>query len=80
MEVEPSALRHGVEEPDIRHAIRHAVVVEEVGEDPTRFLILGVDTSGSFLEVVVLDRSSGPVVIHAMAMRAVYGRLLEERR
>lgn len=54
MEVGPSALRHGVEEPDTLHAIRHAMVVEEVGEDPSRFLILGVDTSGNFLEVVVL--------------------------
>ncbi len=80
MEVEPSALRHGVEEPDTLHAIRHAMVVEEVGEDPSRFLILGVDTSGNFLEVVVLDRTTGPVVIHAMAMRAAYRRLLEGRK
>jgi len=56
------------------------MVVEEVGEDPTRFLIPGVDTSGDLLEVVALDRSSGPVVIHAMAMRAAYRRLLEGRK
>jgi len=56
------------------------MIVEEVGEDPARFLILGVDTSGNFLEVVVLDRATGPVVIHAMGMRAAYRRLLEERK
>ena len=79
-EVHPAALRHGVTERDIRHAIEHSLVVEEVGEDPSRFLVLGPDSAGNLLEVVVLDRVTGPMVIHAMAMRTAYGRLLGRER
>jgi hypothetical protein len=49
-----------------------------VGEDPSRFLILGPDASGNFLEIVVEDRPDGPVVIHAMPMRSGYETLLEK--
>jgi hypothetical protein len=64
---------------DIDHAVQHAVVVEEVAEDPIRYLVLGPDRSGNLLEIVVLDRPQGPAVIHAMAMRAKYRRLLPRR-
>ncbi len=53
------------------------MVVEEVGEDPMRFLVLGPDSAGNILELVVLDRKTGPIIIHAMAMRTRYQRLLE---
>ncbi len=63
---------------DILHAIEHALVVDDVGEDPDRWLVLGPDTAGNLLEVVVLISSEGDqLVIHAMAMRPVYRRLLE---
>jgi hypothetical protein len=65
---------------DTLHAIRNAVVVEEVGQDPTRYLVLGPDRAGNLLEVVVMDRPHGPVVIHSMPMQAKYRTLLEERR
>jgi uncharacterized DUF497 family protein len=74
----PTAFKHGVEFDDIRHGIRFAVVVEEVGEDPTRYLVLGLGTSGDLLEIVILDDSNGPVVIHAMKMRSKYEPLLTE--
>lgn len=77
MEVHPAALRHGVSESDILHAIENSMVVEEVGEDPMRFLVLGPDSAGNILELVVLDRKTGPIIIHAMAMRTRYQRLLE---
>ena len=73
-----SAFKHGVTEPDIHHGIEHSFVVDEVGEDPSRFLILGPDASGNFLEIVVEDRPDGPVVIHAMPMRSGYETLLEK--
>lgn len=76
VELLPSARRHGIDDRDVDHAVRHALVVEEVGEDPTRYLVLGPDRSGQLLELVVLDRPTGPAVIHAMAMRAKYRRLL----
>jgi hypothetical protein len=53
-------------------------VVEEIDEDPTRYLALGADTAGKLLELVVMDRPRGPAVIHAMPMRAKYRALLPE--
>lgn len=76
VDVLPSARRHGVDEADIDHAVRHSEVVEEVAEEPTRYLVIGPDRSGNLLEVIVMDRPQGPAVIHAMAMRGKYRRLL----
>ena len=74
----PTAFKHGIEFDDILHGIRFAVVVEEVGQDPTRYLVLGPGTFGDLLEIVILDDSSGPIVIHAMKMRTKYEPLLTE--
>ena len=63
-------MRHGIPGEDIRHAIDNAVAVEEVGDDPVRWLVLGPDRAGNLLELVVMDRPAGPAVIHAMPMRA----------
>lgn len=76
MEVLPSALRHGIDAEDIQHALVHALAVEEIGEDPLRYLVLGPDRAANLLELVVLDRPTGPAVIHAMQMRDQYRRLL----
>ena len=74
----PTSFKHGVEFDDILHGIRFAVVVEEVGEDPTRYLVLGPGTSGDLVEIVILDDSGGPIVIHAMKMRSKYEPLPTE--
>jgi hypothetical protein len=76
VEVLPSALRHGIDAEDIQHVLIHALAVDQVGEDPARYLVLGPDRAANLLELVVLDRPHGPAVIHAMAMRAKYRRLL----
>lgn len=75
----PSAGRHGIEAEDIEHALRHALIVEEVADDPVRYLVLGPDRAGNLLELVVLDRPHGPAVIHAMRLRPQYERLLPKR-
>lgn len=62
----------------MQHALLHALYVEEVGDDPTRWLVLGPDRAGNLLEVVVLERPQGPAFIHAMTMRTRYRRLLDE--
>ena len=74
MEVLPSARRHRVEDGDIQHALSNAVVIEEVAEDPIRYLVLGPDRAGNLLELIVMDRPQGPAVIHAMAMIEQYRR------
>ena len=80
MEVLWSALRHSVNAEDIHHALRNAVVIEDVDEDPTRDLVLGPDRAGRFLELVVMDRPQGPAAMHAMPMRPKYRGLLPEGR
>ncbi|MDQ3916172.1 MAG: hypothetical protein M3323_12745 [Actinomycetota bacterium] len=76
MEILPSSRRHGVDDEDMQHCIEKALAIEQVGDDPVRYLILGSDRAGNLLELVVLDRPQGPAVIHAMKMRPKYGRLL----
>ena len=76
MEVLESALRHGVDPEDIQHAVAHALTVDEVGEDPLRYLVLGPDRGGNLLELVVPDRPNGPALSPAMSMRPTYRRRL----
>jgi hypothetical protein len=80
VEVLLSALKHGVEREDSLHAVHHALAVDEIGDDPLRYLVIGPDTAGNLLELVVLDRRRGPAVIHAMRMRPQYRRLLPKER
>ena len=78
MEVHDSARKHGVADEDIQHAIDHALAIEDAGEDPDRWLVIGPDRAANLLEVVVLVTEQGTqIVIHAMTMRAAYRRLLE---
>lgn len=60
------------------HAVEHSLVVDDLGEDPERWLVLGPDTAGNLLELVVLISTEGDeIIIHAMPMRPKYRRLLE---
>lgn len=60
------------------HAVEHSSVVDDLGEDPDRWLVLGPDTTGNLLELVVLISQEGDeIIIHAMPMRPKYWRLLE---
>ena len=52
--------------------------VEDLGEDPDRWLVIGPDTAGNLLELVVLVNSEGDeTIIHSMPLRPVYRRLLD---
>jgi hypothetical protein len=73
-----SARKHGVADEDIRHAIDHALAIEDAGEDPDRWLVIGPDRAGNLLEVVVFATTEGAqLAIHAMKMRAKLVRLIE---
>lgn len=76
MDIHPSAFKHGIAAGDIEHAVRNAIVVEELDDD--LFLYIGAGSDGSLLEIVSLLRSEdrGELIIHGMAMRAKYERLL----
>jgi hypothetical protein len=78
VEVHDSARKHGVAEHDILHAIDHALAFEDAGEDPDRWLLIGPDSAGNLLEIVVMIAAGpDPLVIHAMPMRDKYQRLLD---
>ena len=60
------------------HAVEHALAVEDLGDDPDRWLVIGPDHAANLLEVVVLIPVEGTeMIIHAMAMRPSYRRLLD---
>jgi len=64
--------------PGHRKRNRPWLAIEDAGEDPDRWLLIGPDTAGNLLEVVVLITAEGTqIVIHAMPMRDKYARLLE---
>jgi hypothetical protein len=71
-----SAFRHDVQADDMQHVLNNALAIEEVADDPIRYLVLGPDRSGNLLELVVMDRPQGPAIIHAMPMTEQYRRLL----
>ncbi|MCU4185585.1 hypothetical protein K6U06_14550 [Acidiferrimicrobium sp. IK] len=77
MEFLPGAGKHGVPEDSIRHVLEHALVSQEIGEDPERWLFLGPDSAGNLLEVVVIVRRDRSLLaVHAMGMRSKYRPLL----
>ena len=60
------------------HAVAHALAVEDLGEDPDRWLLIGPDRATNLLEVVVLiTREGTEMIIHAMPLRPIYRKLLE---
>jgi hypothetical protein len=60
------------------HAIEHSLVIDDLSEDPDRWLVIGPDRAANLLELVVLITAEGDeVIIHAMPMRATYRKLLE---
>jgi uncharacterized DUF497 family protein len=71
-EIVDSARKHGVSDADIDHALDYARHVEDIGQDPDRWLYIGSDYAGNLLEVVVVVRGDVAVVIHAMRMRDKY--------
>lgn len=76
MRIGGPAHRHGVTEMDMLHATRNARRWVVMDEDLT--MLIGSAGDGSVLEVGVLDLvGEDPVVIHAMALRAKFHRLLE---
>jgi hypothetical protein len=75
VDVHRSARKHGIVDEDIDHAVENALAIDDQDDD-TR-LYLGPARNAELLEVVTLLRSDGSeLVIHAMAMRPRYLRLL----
>jgi hypothetical protein len=77
VEIHPSARKHGIADEDIKHAMRHALALDDQDDD-TR-LYLGPSRSADLLEIVTIARDDGSeLAIHAMKMRPTYRRLVPE--
>jgi hypothetical protein len=64
---------------DMLHALDNSIVVEDLDVDPNRWLVVGPDRAANLLEVIVLLTEEGTeMIIHAMPLRAVYRKLLEQ--
>jgi hypothetical protein len=74
VQIADSARRHGVNDEDIRAAV--GLPLRLVWQDRSRLLVIGADTTGRLLEVVVLDPDDEPVAIHAMPLRPKFYRYL----
>jgi hypothetical protein len=78
VEIHPSARRHGISDDDMLDAIEHSIVVDDIGEDPDRWLLIGPDRAANLLEIVILVTAEGDeLIIHAMPVRPAYRKLLE---
>ena len=69
--VHPSALKHGIIEDDIHHALRNSII-EIAQEDMT--MSIGPDRNGNLLEIGVINEDDNPIVVHAMRARAKFLR------
>ena len=67
--IDPSPRKHGISDEATEHAVAHAIVWVEVGDDPVRVLLAGPDSAGSVLELVAMRGSEVVMAIHAMPLR-----------
>lgn len=60
------------------HAVDHSILVDDLGDDPDRWLVIGPDLAANLLEIVVLITDAGDqMIIHAMPLRSTYRKLLD---
>jgi hypothetical protein len=79
VEIHRSARKHGITDRQINYALDHARLVADLDDEtsPARTLVLGPDSAGNMLELIVLHFDDGrDMVIHAMPMRRQYESLL----
>jgi hypothetical protein len=85
VEIHRSARRHRVSDHDLLHAADHALVVVDLDRDvdPPKVLVIGPNSAGNLLEVIVLELSDERLLaIHAMPLSPAFRDLLprpEER-
>jgi hypothetical protein len=61
-----SARRHGVSDDDMVHAYRNAIRVHDLDGFE---MAIGPDQSARLLEIGIVDRGRGPMIVHAMPAR-----------
>ena len=71
-EIAPSALRHGINELEILHALRNPIRIAPISEELN--MVIGDDGSRGLIEIGIDTRDERIVVIHAMPARAKFLR------
>ena len=75
LRIHPAARKHDISDADIRHAVKHAMAIEN-SEDWTR-LYVGPGRDATLVEVVTVIRSRQvELAIHAMKIRPKSRRIL----
>lgn len=79
MEVHRSARKHDARDEDVVHAVMHEIVSVDLDPDadPPKVLVIGPDTAGNLLGIIVLvledDQS---IATHAMKLRRQFYEFL----
>jgi hypothetical protein len=79
MEIHRSAGKHGVPDNNVLHAVEHEIVSVDLDPDgdPPKILVIGPDSAGNLLEVIVLVLADDRLIaIHAMTLRRQFHELL----
>jgi hypothetical protein len=80
-EILQSALKHQVSVEDIKAVLDSPAVLIELGDENRKMVMcVGFSGSGSLLEVGVVLPQGRPLIIHAMAARRQFIRLLPGQR
>ena len=79
VEINRSALKHGISEVDIRNAIINVLYDDVWDNNIDKHLLLGFGCSGNLLEIMynVIDEQTINV-FHAMKCRRIYFQLLKK--
>ena len=80
MEIVASARKHGISDDDIRHAFINAVAAITTADQSDFTMLIGADIAGKFLEIGVLAAEDNDYVIHAMAARSRYLKMIKPKR
>ena len=80
MEIVPTARKHGVSDDDIRHAFANAVAAITTPGQPDFTILIGPDLAVQFIEIGVLTAEDNDYVIHAMAARPKYLKMIKPKR
>ena len=76
IEIRQSAYKHGCTYDDIINCYRYPVVTKMLKRDESKYLYVGLDTKGRFIELLV-NHNGTSVIFHAMKLRKVFEKLVK---
>jgi hypothetical protein len=77
LDIHQSARKHGIADEDIKHAVTHALAIDDTHDDAR--LYIGPARNAALLEVLTIPTIEGSeLAIHAMPMRRKYRHLLPD--